>query len=87
MAASMRSVLACCALLLALLASPAAAAPIIGAGGGQSRPSTGAASGGGVGATSGCVPKGGPYNKDCTNKCCNAGKCVYTSVGGGYFCQ
>ena len=80
---SMRAVLA--AVLLALLASPALAAPVIGAGGGQSKPSTGASTG--VGSSSGCVPKGGPYQKDCKGKCCSGLSCTFTSVGGGYFCQ
>jgi hypothetical protein len=84
MAASMlRALLALCAALLMLFAPPACAAPVIGAGGAQAKSSIGASAGGGAG----CVPKGGPYTKDCTGKCCNGGKCVYTSVGGGFFCQ
>ena len=71
MAISMRAVLACCLLLLAGLAAPARAA---------APPSN-------FGAASGCVPKGGPYQKDCKNTCCKGLKCLYTTVGGGYFCQ
>lgn len=82
MAFSVRSVLA--AVLLALLASPALAAPVIGAGPEQPKPSTGASTG--VGSGSGCVPKGGPYQRDCEGKCCNKYRCTFTSVGGGFFC-
>jgi hypothetical protein len=82
MAASMRTVLA--VVLLALLAAPSLAAPVIRAGGSQAKPSTGASAG--VGAGSGCVPKGGPYQNDCKGKCCGSLRCSYTSVGGGYFC-
>jgi hypothetical protein len=39
-----------------------------------------------VGSGSGCVAKGGPYQRDCQGKCCNPYRCSYTSVGGGYFC-
>lgn len=79
MAISMRAVLACCVLLLLGLAPAHAAAPPSKFGAGGSQASTGA--------SSACVPKGGPYTKDCEGKCCKPLKCLYTSVGGGYFCQ
>ena len=82
MAFSVRSVLA--AVMLALLAAPALAAPVIGAGGEQAKPSTGASTGASSG--SGCVPKGGPYTKDCKGNCCDPYRCGFTSVGGGFFC-
>ena len=76
MAVLMRAVLACCVLLLLGLTPARAAAPPSNFGAGGSQASTGA-----------CVPKGGPYTKDCEGKCCKPLKCLYTSVGGGFFCQ
>ena len=34
-----------------------------------------------------CVPKGGPYTKDCKGKCCSKLSCTFTTVGGGYYCE
>ena len=72
-------------LLLALLYAPlllvaAAASPVT---------TSGAAGGGSGAAGAGGCTRQGMAKGDCdkaANKCCPGLKCVYTSVGGGYFC-